>query len=131
MIMVGIMIVFGLVMVYSASWDVSYRLFGNPSALTVRQLGNLVFGLIALCGRVRLSHSLSATAGDFRSSWGRSSSLFVLLLVSAGDGPRRAFLAGSVQPSELAKLARDHLPGRLDGIRRASGFRSGATASCR
>src|SRR3970040_2946531 len=49
-IMVGIMIVFGLVMVYSASWDVSYRLFGTPSALTVRQLGNLVFGLIALAG---------------------------------------------------------------------------------
>jgi len=48
MIMVGIMIVFGLVMVYSASWDVSYRLFGTPNALTVRQLGNLVFGLIAL-----------------------------------------------------------------------------------
>jgi len=104
MIMVGIMIVFGLVMVYSASWDVSYRLFGTPSALTVRQLGNLVFGLIALAVAavfpIRYLRRLATPV-----ILGTIFLLFVLLLVSAGAGPRRAFLAGSVQPSELAKLA--------------------------
>src|SRR3972149_2012596 len=48
LILVGVMIVYGLVMVYSASWDVSWRLFGNPNAMILRQLGNLVIGLMAL-----------------------------------------------------------------------------------
>jgi cell division protein FtsW len=104
MIMVGIMIVFGLVMVYSASWDVSYRLFGNPNALTVRQLSNLVIGLMALAAAavfpIRYLRRLATPV-----ILGTIFLLFVLLLVSAGAGPRRAFLAGSVQPSELAKLA--------------------------
>jgi cell division protein FtsW len=104
LILVAVMVTFGLVMVYSASWDVSYRLFGNPNALTLRQLGNLAFGLVAL-----------AVAAFFPLAWFRRLAtplilgtillLFLLLLVSAGAGPRRAFLGGSVQPSELAKLA--------------------------
>ncbi|HMK09188.1 MAG TPA: putative peptidoglycan glycosyltransferase FtsW [Anaerolineales bacterium] len=104
LILVGIMIVFGLVMVYSSSWDVSYRLFGNPNALILRQLGNLGFGLIAMVAAalfpIRYLRKL-ATPIILTTIF----VLFVLLLVSAGSGPRRAFLAGSVQPSELAKLA--------------------------
>ena len=104
MITVGIMIVFGLVMVYSASWDVSYRLFGNPNALTVRQLSNLVIGLMVLAVAavfpIRYLRRLATPI-----ILGTIFILFVLLVVSAGAGPRRAFLAGSVQPSELAKLA--------------------------
>ena len=98
------MIVFGLVMVYSASWDVSYRLQGNPNALFLRQLGNLLIGLVAM--------SLAAV---FPLSWLRRLALpvilgtifilSVVLVVGAGGEPRRSFLAGSVQPSELAKLA--------------------------
>jgi cell division protein FtsW len=103
-LLVGIMIAFGLVMVYSASWDVSYRLFGTPNALILRQLGNLGFGLVALAVAAffpirhlrRLATPLILATIFI---------LFLLLLVSAGSGPRRAFLAGSVQPSELAKLA--------------------------
>ena len=104
LILVGVMIVFGLVMVYSASWDVSWRLFGNPNALILRQLGNVVIGLMVM-----------AAAAVFPIRWLRRLALplilatifllFVLLLVSAGSGPRRAFLGGSVQPSEMAKLA--------------------------
>lgn len=102
--LVGVMIAFGLVMMYSASWDVSWRLFGTPSALFFRQLVNLGFGLAAM-----------ALASRFPVSWLRRLALplilftmltlVVLLLVSVGSGPRRSFLSGSVQPSELAKLA--------------------------
>jgi cell division protein FtsW len=104
LILVGVMITFGLVMVYSASWDVSWRLFGNPNAMFVRQLGNVVIGL-----------AMMAIASRFPIRWFRRlalplilftmMALIVLLLVSVGSGPRRSFLAGSVQPSELAKLA--------------------------
>ena len=102
--LVGVMIAFGLVMMYSASWDVSWRLFGTPSALFFRQLLNLGFGLAAM-----------AVASRFPVRWLRRLALplilftmltlVVLLLVSVGSGPRRSFLGGSVQPSELAKLA--------------------------
>ena len=101
--LVGVMIAFGLVMMYSASWDVSWRLYGNPSALFFRQVVNLGVGLVAM-----------AVASRFPIRWLRRLalplilftilSLIVLLLVSAGSGPRRSFLGGSVQPSELAKL---------------------------
>src|SRR3990172_2803189 len=104
LVLVGVMITFGLVMVYSASWDVSWRLFDDPNALILRQLGNLVIGLAAM-----------AAASVFPIRWLRRLALplivgtilvlFLLLLVSAGSGPRRAFLGGSVQPSEMAKLA--------------------------
>lgn len=98
------MVGFGLVMVYSASWDVSWRLFQDPTEILRRQVTNLVVGLAAL-----------GVAAGFPLRWLRRLAvpvlvfsllaLIVLLLVHAGGGPRRAFLAGSIQPSELAKLA--------------------------
>lgn len=103
-ILIGAMVAFGLVMVYSASWDVSWRLFEDPSEILRRQVTNLVIGLLAL-----------AVAAGIPLRWLRRLALpillfsllalIVLLLVHAGGGPRRAFLAGSIQPSELAKLA--------------------------
>ncbi len=48
LLLVAGMIAFGLVMVYSASWDVSFRLHGDANALFRRQLGNLVIGLLAM-----------------------------------------------------------------------------------
>lgn len=103
-ILLAAMVGFGLVMVYSASWDVSWRLFQDPTEIVRRQVTNLVVGLAAL-----------GVAAGFPLRWLRRLAvpvlvfsllaLIVLLLVHAGGGPRRAFLAGSIQPSELAKLA--------------------------
>ncbi len=103
LILVVVMLVFGLVMVYSASWDVSWRLFQDPGAILRRQLTNLVIGLAAL-----------AVTASMPLAWLRRLALPVVLIslvaligvlvVNAGGGPRRAFLGGSVQPSELAKL---------------------------
>lgn len=101
---VGVMIVTGLVMVYSASWDVSWRLTGNPNALFQRQLSNLAIGLLAMivAARIplrwlqRLALPIILLA---------MISLIAVLVLAVGGGPRRAFLGGSYQPSELAKLA--------------------------
>lgn len=99
------MLVFGLVMVYSASWDVSWRLFKDPNALFNRQLVNLFFGLFVLAAAIFIPLK-----------WLRKLALpvilisilalLVVLLVNAGEGgPRRGILGASVQPSEMAKLA--------------------------
>ena len=41
-----VMIAFGLVMVYSASWDVSFRLYDDANAIIGRQVTNLLIGLV-------------------------------------------------------------------------------------
>jgi cell division protein FtsW len=99
-----IMIVFGLIMVYSSSWDVSFRIHDNYSALFRRQVKNLLIGTIALLIASRFPlHWLRSLALPI--ILGAISALIAVLLIGVGEGPRRAFLSGSVQPSEMAKLA--------------------------
>jgi cell division protein FtsW len=99
-----IMIVFGLVMVYSASWDVSWRLYGNSNAIFRRQIINLGVGLIgfAVASRIPLKWIRAFALPLILFS---ILTLLTVLLVGDGEGPKRAFLSGSIQPSELAKLA--------------------------
>lgn len=101
---VGIMLAYGLVMVYSASWDVSYRLTEDPNALFQRQVVNLMVGLGAMLigARIPLRWLRKLALPVIGLAIG---SLLIVLLVQVGAGPRRAFLGGSYQPSELAKLA--------------------------
>ncbi|MGD8632174.1 MAG: putative peptidoglycan glycosyltransferase FtsW [Anaerolineales bacterium] len=98
------MLIFGLVMVYSASWDVSWRLYGDPNTIFQKQITNAVLGVGALI-----------VAAFFPLDWLRKLALpligvtiavlFAVLLVNLGGEYRRAFLGASVQPSEMAKLA--------------------------
>ncbi|MEE9216332.1 MAG: putative peptidoglycan glycosyltransferase FtsW [Anaerolineales bacterium] len=103
MLLVSAMVVMGLVMVYSASWDVSWRLHNDPNELFRRQLTNLAYGLAVLIAAL-----------SFPIKWFRKLALpiigfcvlalLVVLVINTGDGPRRAILGASVQPSEMAKL---------------------------
>ncbi|MCH8338206.1 MAG: cell division protein FtsW [Chloroflexi bacterium] len=103
LMIVAAMILLGLVMVYSASWDVSWRLHGDPNELFRRQLVNLAYGMVVLVAAV-----------SFPIRWLRKLALpiigicvlalLVVLIINTGDGPRRAILGASVQPSEMAKL---------------------------
>lgn len=98
------MLIFGLVMVYSASWDVSWRLYGDPNTIFQKQITNAVLGVGAMI-----------VAAVFPLDWLRRLALplititimilFAVLLVNLGGEYRRAFLGSSVQPSEMAKLA--------------------------
>ena len=103
LMIVATMILLGLVMVYSASWDVSWRLYGDPNELFRRQLINLAYGMVVLVAAV-----------SFPIRWLRKLALpiigicvlalLLVLIINTGDGPRRAILGASVQPSEMAKL---------------------------
>jgi cell division protein FtsW len=98
------MVAFGLVMVYSASWDVSWRLYSDPNAIFWRQVQNLLIGLLAfaIASRIPLRwlRTLALPGLLFAIV-----SLILVLLFGDSEGPRRSFLSGSIQPSELAKLA--------------------------
>jgi cell division protein FtsW len=103
-VLTAVMLVLGMVMVYSASWDVSWRLFGDHNAVFNRQLLNLVLGIGAML-----------VAALFPLHWLRRAALplivgtivilFAVLIVNLGGEYKRAFLGASVQTSELAKLA--------------------------
>ncbi len=99
-----VLVCFGLVMVYSASWDVSWRLLDDPNALFRSQLLHIGFGLVTLL-----------VAAWFPIPWLRRFALPIMiatilalvavLLVNLGSEHKRAFIGESIQPSELAKLA--------------------------
>jgi cell division protein FtsW len=104
LVLTAVLITFGLVMVYSASWDVSWRLEKDPNALFRLQVLHLALGLVAML-----------FASLFPINFFRKialvliiitiMTLFAVLVVNWGTDHKRAFLGGSIQPSEMAKLA--------------------------
>ncbi len=101
------LVAFGLLMVYSTTFDWSYLEFGSPISIFLRQVRSLIVGLIALVIAWRI---------DYR--WLRDRRiatlimlitilvLGVLLLIDNEVlGAQRSLLNGSIQPGEPAKLA--------------------------
>lgn len=106
-LIVGALCAIGLLMVYSASIDVSYQVTGDPTSTTyffVRQLRSMVVGLCLLVILSRLDYHV----------WRRLAvpmMLGVILLLVAvlrfGDKrfeAQRTLIGGSLQPGEMAKF---------------------------
>lgn len=103
LIMIAVL-TFGLIMVFSASWDFSLAVYGDPLRMFIRQILWLALGLALayICSRV-----------DYH-SWRKMvlpvmlltvAMLVVVLAVSDSRfGAIRTILGGSIQPSELAKV---------------------------
>jgi len=95
---------FGLVMVFSASWDFSLVVYGDPLRMFVRQILWLALGLALayVCSRI-----------DYH-TWRKiilpimlvTTALLVIVLAVSDNrfGAIRTILGGSIQPSELAKV---------------------------
>ncbi len=98
------LVIFGLVMMYSASWDYSLLQYGSPAYMFERQLMWLGVGLAG---------ALALSLFDYH-HWRKiivpAMGLTILLLVAVllmneiRLGAKRALYEGSYQPSELAKL---------------------------
>jgi cell division protein FtsW len=98
------LLVFGMLMLYSASWDFSLGAYGDPMQMFSRQVLWLGLGIVGA--------SLLASL-DYH-HWRRlvllAMALTIFLLISLlllseiRFNAKRAFFEGSVQPSELAKL---------------------------
>jgi cell division protein FtsW len=95
----------GLIMVYSTTYALGFRLYGNPNYFLIRQALWVLIGTAALVLMTRIRYT----------GWQRMSVLIMaatllvlaVLLIFGGErfGGRRWFIGGSIQPSELAKLA--------------------------
>jgi cell division protein FtsW len=100
------LLVFGVIMLFSASWDFSLRIYDSPTYMFNRQLmwigfGLLTAGVLAFIDyhhwRKLIVPAMAATI----------ILLIAVLLMSESEtrfGAKRSFFSGSVQPSELAKI---------------------------
>jgi cell division protein FtsW len=98
------LIVFGLLMLFSASWDFSLAVYDSPTHMFNRQVLWLTLGLMAALAFALLDYHV----------WGKlvvpvmlitiAALIAVLIVNEIRLGASRTFLSGSIQPSELAKL---------------------------
>lgn len=104
LVVVVALIVFGLTMLYSSSWDFSLGAYGDAMYMFNRQLTWLGLGLLAALVLAFFDYhhwrrfvvpAMALTIGLL---------IIVLLMNEIRFGAKRAILGGSVQPSELAKL---------------------------
>jgi len=104
LLVVIVLLVFGLLMVYSASWDFSIYMGEGPTYLFGRQILWVFLGLIAAVLASLINYHLYQKI--LIPMWfGTLLLLLAVLIVNEGRGAEatRMLLGGSIQPSELAK----------------------------
>ncbi len=98
------LIIFGLLMVFSASYDYSFKWYGNPSTIFIRQLIWMGLGLVGMLVLTFVDYHI---LGRY-AVWAMAVTIFLLIAVlianEVRNGASRTIYQGSVQPSELAKL---------------------------
>lgn len=98
------LLVFGLVILYSASWDFSLAAFENPLQMFSRQVLWMVVGLVIAALLARLDYHRWRKLALLAMALTIILLISVLLLSEIRFNAKRALFDGSVQPSELAKL---------------------------
>jgi cell division protein FtsW len=104
LVIIAALLVFGLLMLYSASWDVSWHASNDVNSFFLRQLIWLAIGLAAAVFLYFMDYH----------RWERNHFAILAILVTVGllltvlfigEGSARSLFGGkSVQPSELAKI---------------------------
>jgi cell division protein FtsW len=104
LLIVVAMITFGMVMLFSASWDSSVTRDMPPYSVVLKQARMLLIGLaVATAASLFDYHRYKKIIVLVMA--GTVALLFLVLIFGrAGSGPARGLFAGSMQPSELAKL---------------------------
>lgn len=100
------LVVFGLLVLYSASWDFSRAITEdkNPYYIFNRQLLWLVLGLVAAAVCAVISYRIWIKLALPAMIFTIIALIFVLVLSNFRFGATRSLSGGSYQPSELAKL---------------------------
>lgn len=99
------LLVFGLIMVYSSSWDISMALYDNASAMAIRQLGFVALGIILAVGLALVPYTYFKRLALWIMLITILLLIAVLFLGETRLNATRTLFSGSVQPSELAKIA--------------------------
>jgi cell division protein FtsW len=95
----------GLIMVYSATFYLGYHKYDNPAYFINRQLIFSAVGFVALFFAMRTNYLFWRKYSILLMAGALALLVIVLILGHARFGSQRWLLAGSIQPSEIAKLA--------------------------
>jgi cell division protein FtsW len=98
------LVVFGLIMLYSASFDFSFNQYGSSSYMFNRQVKWLGLGILCAIGLSRFDYHHWRRLGVFAMLATIILLLAVLIVNEIRLGASRTLYEGSYQPSELAKL---------------------------
>jgi cell division protein FtsW len=100
------LVVLGILMVLSASWDISYRYSdsNSPSQMFTRQIMWLSLGLVGMTILTWVNYHLLERFAVIGMLVTIGALLLVLLIGEDADGTQRTLFGNSIQPSELAKL---------------------------
>jgi cell division protein FtsW len=96
--------IIGILMVYSASWDYSFQLFGSATHIFQRQVLWLVLGIFIATVLVFLDYRIFRALAVPLMIVTIAALILVLILSDVRNNAVRTLFGGSIQPSELAKL---------------------------
>lgn len=105
LVIVGGLLGVGLMMVYSTTFDWSYREFGDPSYIFFRQVQWLMLGLLTMAVTAWMPYRWWKRLAVAAMAVTLTLLVGVLVFGSTTFNAQRSFFNGSVQPSELAKFA--------------------------
>ncbi len=98
------LMLFGMLMVYSASADYSYQVYGSPSYIFLRQLRWLGLGSFAMIVIAFVDYHMWKKLALILMGVTIFALVAVLIIQDTRLGSVRSLFRGSIQPSELAKF---------------------------
>lgn len=104
LLVVGVLIAFGLMMVYSTTFDWSYLQFDSPTTIFFRQIRSLAIGLAVMFVVARLDYHVWRPLAVPLLGLTVLALIAVLFFGSRVFNAQRGLFNGSYQPSEVAKL---------------------------
>jgi cell division protein FtsW len=104
LLVVGVLVAFGLMMVYSTTFDWSYREFSSPTTIFFNQVRSLAVGLAVMFVLSRIDYHVWKPFAVPMLGVTVAALIVVLLFGSRAFNATRGLLNGSYQPSEAAKL---------------------------
>ena len=102
---VGGLLVVGMLMAYSTTFDYGLRLYEDATYFIQRQLVAMAIGITAILFFMQFDYQILRRGSIFMMIGTLAMLLFVLLFGEAIFGARRGLYGGSFQPSEIAKIA--------------------------
>ena len=104
LLVIATLLIFGVLMVYSASWDYSFLLFNSANYIFSRQVLWLILGIGAAVVLTFMDYHWWRRLAVPAMAVAVISLVAVLFISDVRHGAVRTLMGGSIQPSELAKL---------------------------
>lgn len=103
--MVGLLLVLGLIMVYSSTFNYSLEEYGSETSILMNQVRNMVIGLVMMLVFARLDTRIVRRMAVIIMLMAISFLISVLLFGDDTFNARRSLINGRFQPGEFSELA--------------------------